>query len=269
MTDLWIVGLGIREVDQVTRETERVLRSVNEVLFVDTGIATQPFLETLCPRVSSLYQTSYSELGHRVGAYRAMAVAVIEAALERPPVAFAMQGHPLVGAYAPFLMRDMADVLGLSVEVLPGVSSVACLLADLWLDPMVTGLQMLEATDLLLRRRTLQSDLPALIWQAGTVETRLHSARVSRPERFHRLVAHLLQFYPRTHPVTIAYASPHRLVPEQRETVPLEALPDHAPAIHPGATLFLPATHRRPIQDARLLRDLDDPAHLRAITHSD
>ncbi|UCE58731.1 MAG: hypothetical protein JSU63_14960, partial [Phycisphaerales bacterium] len=160
MADIYIVGLGVLNVDHVTRETERVIRRSNEVLYVDTGVATQAYLEGLCPRVTPLFATSYEEDEHRLNAYHHMAARVLEAALDHPPVTFAMHGHPIVGVYAPFLIRDMAGLLDLEVLVLPGVSAMDCLFAELMVDPCIVGMQMYEATDLLLRRRPLQTDVP-------------------------------------------------------------------------------------------------------------
>ena len=51
-----VVGLGIVGVDQLTREAERAVRSANEVLYADTGIATQTVLESLGPKVTNLTQ---------------------------------------------------------------------------------------------------------------------------------------------------------------------------------------------------------------------
>lgn len=93
-----IVGLGVLNVDQITRETERAIRASKEVLYVDTGVATRPFLETLCPKVTSLYEICYEAVGHRLDAYHRMAALVMEAALDHSPVVFAMHGHPIVGA---------------------------------------------------------------------------------------------------------------------------------------------------------------------------
>ena len=129
-----------------------------------------------------------------------MAIRVVEAALDHPPVTFAIHGHPLIAVHPPFLVLEMANALGLRVEVLPGISAIDTLLADLRIDPVVHGVQMYEATDLLLRRRPLQNDVPAIIWQVGTLETGLHSQRVSRPERFARFLAHLRQYYPAAAP---------------------------------------------------------------------
>ena len=182
VADIYIVGLGVLNVDQLTREVERVIRRSNEVLYVDTGVATRAHLASLCPRVTSLFESSYEESSHRLNAYHHMAARVLDAALDHPPVTFAIHGHPIVGVYAPFLIRDMAGLLNLEVQVLPGISAMDCLFAELMVDPCVTGMQMYEATDLLLRRRPLQPDVPALIWQIGCVETTLHTMRVSNPE---------------------------------------------------------------------------------------
>lgn len=266
MTDITIAGLGITNVDQVTRETERALRACNEVLFVDTGIATEAWLRTLCPRVTDLYAESYREGAPRVNAYHHMAASTLEAALDHAPVVFAMQGHPIVYAYAPFLIRDTAALLGLEVEVLPGISSLDCLLADLMVDPGVQGMQLYEATDLLLRKRPLQPDVPALVWQVGTVETRLHTDRPSRPERFVRLRDHLLRSYPPQHPVTAYFAAPFPMMPPSAITFALQDLCDQAPLLHKGVTLYLPPATVRPVEDLELQGLVDDPAHLAKLT---
>ncbi|MHC4064921.1 MAG: SAM-dependent methyltransferase [Planctomycetota bacterium] len=267
MVDIFIVGLGVLNIDQITGDTERAIRRSNEVLYVDTGVATRTYLAGLCPRVTSLFETSYEEAGHRLNAYHHMAARVLDAALDHPPVTFAMHGHPIVGAYAPFLIRDMATVLALEVAVLPGVSAMDCLFAELMVDPCVAGMQMYEATDLLLRRRPLQADVHALIWQIGCVETSLHTRHVSKPVRFERLRSHLLRFYPARHYVSAVYSTPHPLMPSTVHRFALRDLCDYAHVLHPGFTLFIPAAIDRPIEDHELLRQIDRVEHLCRITH--
>jgi hypothetical protein len=266
MTDLWIAGLGIQTVGQVTREVKQAIRGSREVLYLDTGAATRTFLEGLCPRVTSLYEQSYSEDKPRVGAYEHMAARVVDAALDHPPVTFAIHGHPLVGVHAPFLVLELARVLDLRVGVLPGISGIDTVLADLRIDPVVHGVQMYEATDLLLRRRPLMSDVPAILWQIGPLETALHTMRVSRPERFNRFVAHLRQFYPARHEVTAIYCSPHPLLPPVTLRFALEDMPRHAEEIHAGFTLYVPAAASRAVTDCDLLGKLYSVEHLRSVT---
>ncbi|GMG82037.1 SAM-dependent methyltransferase [Paralimibaculum aggregatum] len=266
MPDIHVIGLGIRIGDHATREAERALAASTEVLFVDTGPATRAWLERLCPKVTPLFATSYREDRARRAGYHHMAARVLGAALDHPPVSFAIQGHPFVGVLASGLILRGAAALGLEVAAQPGISAMDCILAELGLDPLLGGLQSYEATDMLLRRRPLQADVPALIWQVGVVESCLHSTRPSRPERFQRLRDHLLAFYPPEHPVTAVFASPHPFVPTERWSFPLGTLAAQAPRLHAGITLHLPAAGVRPIADPALLARLEDPEHLARIT---
>ncbi|MBW1880388.1 MAG: hypothetical protein JRJ84_18680, partial [Deltaproteobacteria bacterium] len=235
--DIWIVGLGINGVDQVTRETERVLHASKEVLYADAGVGTRAYLEQMCPRVTDLFSDSYCEQRPRLNTYHHIAARVVEAALRHRPVTFAIHGHPLVFSYPPFLIADLARVLGMKVRIQPGISATAALLCDLEVDPGLFGMQMYEATELLVRRRPLVPDVPALIWQIGDVETRLRSMRPSRPERFDRIRDHLLQFYPADHPVVAVYSSPHPLMRSTRLDFPLGRIGDYAAQLHIGYTL--------------------------------
>ena len=260
-----VVGLGIVGVDQLTREAERAVRSANEVLYADTGIATQTVLESLGPKVTNLTQ-AYVEQGERVDTYRWMAARVVSAALEHAPVVFAMHGHPLVFTYPPFLIRDLGKALGLEVEFQPGISAFDAILAELGVDPCPAGLQMFEATDLLLRARPLMDDVPALIWQIGNVESCLHTARRSRPERFARLRDHLLRTYPSTHLAKAIYCSPHPMMRSVVHEVAIGELPNLAADLHAGYSLWIPALRQRPIADLELLEQITDPHHLARVT---
>lgn len=267
MADIYIVGLGVLNIDQITRQTERAIRRSNEVLYVDTGVATRTFLDGLCPKVTPLFATSYEESGRRLNAYHQMAARVLDAALDHPPVTFAMHGHPIVGVYAPFLIKDTAGLLDLEVQVMPGISAMDCLFAELMVDPCVSGIQMYEATEMLLRRRPLQPDVPALIWQIGCVETALYTTRRSKPERFERLQSHLLHFYPPEHTVTAFYSTPHPLVRSDALRFALREMCAQAHALHAGFTLFVPPATARAIEDHDLLNQIDSVEHLRRVTH--
>lgn len=268
MIDLWIAGLGLQTVSQVTREVEAAIRASREVLYLDTGVATRPFLESLCPRITSLYEQSYREDHARVSAYEHMAARVVDAALDHPPVTFAIHGHPLIAAHPPFLMLELAHALDLQVAVLPGISAIDTIFADLRTDPIVHGVQMYEATDLLLRRRPLQPDVPAILWQIGSLETGLHTMAVSTAERFTRFVAYLREFYPAGHEVVAIYSAPHALMPPHILRFALEDMGRHAHEFHAGFTLYVPPAAGRPVQDCEVLSRLYSLAHLQQITRS-
>jgi precorrin-3B methylase len=266
VTDIWIAGLGVKTVSHVTKEVEEALRQSREVLYLDTGAGTRKYIESVCPRVTSLFEESYREDRPRVSAYEHIAIRVVEAALDHPPVTFAIHGHPLVAATPPFLILQLAHALDLRVEVLPGISSLDTLFADLRLDPVVHGIQMYEASDVLLRRRPLFNDVPAIVWQIGPLETALHSDRASQPERFERFVQHLRRYYPAGHEVTAIYCSPHPLMPPNLIRFAIEDMGRHAEQIHGGFTLYIPPSAGRPVVDGQFAAQLFDPEHLKKIT---
>src|SRR5262249_34255756 len=122
--DIYIVGTGIMPAFHLTREAEAAIRASTEVLYVDKSFGIEELLNTLCPRITDLHAASYRENEPRIDAYRKMASLVVEAALDHPPVTLALYGHPLVYSLPPFLVMAAADVLGLRVKVLPGVSAL-------------------------------------------------------------------------------------------------------------------------------------------------
>jgi uncharacterized protein YabN with tetrapyrrole methylase and pyrophosphatase domain len=263
---IYIVGLGITSVLQLTRETEAAFRRSHEVFVLPAGYGVDQYVSTLCARVTNLHARSYVEGVPRLEAYDAMAAAVIEAALDHPPVSLGLYGHPLVYAYPPQLILATAPFLGLRVKVLAAVSSLDTILVDLNLDPAMEGLQMYEATELLVRRRVLQPDVPCLIWQVGAVESNLYSEHVSSPERFERILRYLLEYYPAEHEVVSVYSSTHPLIESQLIHFPLGAMEAHHRDLHQALTLYIPPVKTRPIADHDLLSRLDSVAHLREIT---
>lgn len=264
--DVTVVGLGLRGVDHVTQQGRAALRRAHEVLYVDTGVATGTWLESLCERVTPLFSQTYAGGSPRLDTYHLIAARVLQAAVRRAPVCLVVQGHPTVYSYVPLLLHATAPTLGLRVQIQPGISAEAAILAALGIDPCDHGLQSYEATDLLLRRRPLQPDVATLLWQVGGVETRLHSARRSVPARFERLTAWLLRFYGPDHPVTAVRIGVFPGVPSVARTVPLADLPSAAPYLDAATTLYLPPIGRRAIRDVELMRQLDDPVHLARIT---
>jgi uncharacterized protein YabN with tetrapyrrole methylase and pyrophosphatase domain len=264
--DLYIVGLGIVNVRQITHEVEAVLRRSKEILFVDRGYGIAEYLEQMCQKVTNLAEASYQEEDHRLNAYNKMTAMVLQAALDHSPVTFAIYGHPMVFVYPTLQVIQAAPLLGLRVQVLPGISTMDCLFIDLKLDPSSQGLQIYEATDLLLRQRPLQPDVACFILQIGTIESRLYSEATSTAERFSRIKTHLLKFYPPEHKVKAVYSSTFPLSPSIIIEFPIGEIELHFESLHPGATVYIPPLTIRPIADRELLSKIDSVTHLRQIT---
>jgi len=263
---LYLVGLGIRGPAQVTRETEAILRRCTRIYYAHTDPAVGAYLRQLCPRVFNLAGYHAHGRSHR-RTYDAIAAALTRGATRRPPVAFAVFGHPLVYvSLANWLLARPPR--GLRVKALPAVSALDCLFVDLHLNPADAGLQMFDANQLLLKRRPLQPDVPCLIWQPATVESTYATTAWSRPQRFHRLRDYLLGFYPKEHRVVLALsATTSRRTAPRLKRIALGRLEQARREIDAGATLFIPATHDRPVADEAFKKLALSAAHLREITY--
>lgn len=266
--DIYIGGLGITPSHHMTREVETVIRRSKEVFFLSNSYGCKEYLETLCPKVTDLYSLSYKEGSERLDAYNTMSATVINAALNNSPVSFVLYGHPSVFCYPPRQILQAAQLLGLKVKVLPGISSMDCIFSELNLDPGLHGLQMYEATDLLLRQRPLQPDVPCLIWQVGTVESVLYSKASNKPERFSRILNHLLKYYPSDHKIGAIFVSTYPLAPTKKIVFRLDEIESQYQYLHQGVTLYIPPINIRPIADKDLLEEIESVVHLRKLTNS-
>jgi uncharacterized protein YabN with tetrapyrrole methylase and pyrophosphatase domain len=211
----------------------------------------------------------YEDGKPRLATYEAVAHAVLTAAKASPPVALVTYGHPLVGCTPSQILLERAPRLGLVAKALPGVSSLDCLLVDLGLDPFEDGLQAYEATDVLLRRRSLQPDVPCFIFQPGTVESSLHCTAPNRPGRFHRLTRYLLRFYSPNHEVIVAGSAMESHRPSTLTRVLLRELEQAHGSLRGAVTIFLPPVESRPVKDRAVEALLNDPVHARSITAVD
>src|SRR5262249_22515976 len=221
--DIAVVGLGIVGSHQITREAEETIRRSNETFVIDSAVGVLDYLRTLCPKVTDL-KTVYEFGIHRRLIYRQMASVVTAAAMERPPVCFAAYGHPKLYCYPTTLLQRAARVLNLKIEVLPGVSSLDTLMIDVNLDPGFDGLQVYDATDLLVHKRRVKIGVTCFIMQAAIVLATYNRPIAPKTENFQRLENYLLEFYPADHKDIVVISRTHPLLEAGRLTVPIGKL---------------------------------------------
>jgi Tetrapyrrole (Corrin/Porphyrin) Methylases len=263
--DIYIAGLGIMGIWHLTHEAENCIKASKQVFIVDHGFGVSDYLQTLCPKVTSLLG-EYEEGLNRLETYRSMAAAVIAAALEDGPVCFAPYGHPVMYVYPTMLIRNAAKLLGLRLHIAPGISIFDTMLVDLDFDPGLTGVQIYEATALLIENRQLQPDVPCVLLQVDAIESGLFSRAPSAPRRFIRLQEHLLRFYPPEHSVIGLLSSTFPLVPALKREFPLSELPERLAETPLGGTLFIPPIGKRGRGNEEILSQLFDQEYLAEIT---
>jgi uncharacterized protein YabN with tetrapyrrole methylase and pyrophosphatase domain len=250
--DIGIVGTGIVGTHQLTREAEEVIRRSRRTFLIASGYGVAEYLRTLCPDVTDL-GFLYEPGMNRLPTYHKMAAEVIAAAVAAAPVCLATYGHPWVYCYPTTLITRAATHLGLHVEVFPGVSALDTLIVDLGMDIADNGIQMYEATDVLLRRRPIQSDVNCVIWQPTVVGDPTCPADWYEAEQFTPLQDYLLSFYPADHEVSLVTTKTHPLTRSVVKRLPLGELATNLSGAPGVGTLYIPALGERPVEDAALM----------------
>ena len=218
--DIYLVGTGIVGVMHLTREAEAALAASSHVFLVDPGFGVAKHVESLGPQVHNLLG-AYHEGRSRIETYLDMASSVVDAALENPPVSLAVYGNPAFFVYPSTLIRRAAEALDLVVHVVPGISSLDTVLIDLDIDAGQSGLQLYEATALLVENRRLDPEVPCLVLQVDAVESVFHTNAPNASSRFGRLQQHLMSFYPADHLVTNVRSATFPIFGPELTTFPL------------------------------------------------
>jgi uncharacterized protein YabN with tetrapyrrole methylase and pyrophosphatase domain len=250
--DIGIVGTGIVGTHQLTREAEAVIRRCNRTFVIADGYGITDYLATLCPRVTDL-GTLYEPGKNRGPTYHKMAAEVVSAAVSDSPVCLATYGHPWVYCYPTALINEAAPLLGLRVEVFPGISAFDTLLVDLGTDIAVNGIQMYEATDILIRRRPIQNDVACVIWQPTVVGDPTCPSQPYPAEQFKPLQEYLLRFYPADHEASLVTCKTHPLTRSVVRRLRVGDLAAELAGDPDVGTLYIPALQQRPIEDTELM----------------
>lgn len=264
--DIYIVGLGIVGTRQITKEVEEVLRKSECVFILYYQKIMNDYIEKdLGTPVKDLHQ-EYEEGLDRSKTYRKMADRVMNQAMKaKKPITLALYGHPTIFVSPTRIIQEEAPQKGLQVKVLPGISSIDCIFAEIGLDPGAGGIQMYEATDFLIRRFTPDTAVPLFLWQVGTLETGLYSAKVSKPARFIRLQKYLQEFYSEDHIIYLLRTATFPFTRSDQRAFRLRDFENQYKHVHPAHTLYVPPLKEKPIYDFELAEQITSKTHLSSI----
>jgi hypothetical protein len=165
---LILIGSGIKAINQFTLESEAYLRWADAVYFCVADPATERWILEHKPDAVDLY-TLYDNDKNRAETYIQMSELMLQSVRQGLNVVGIFYGHPGVFVNPSHRAIAIARQEGHEAVMLPAVSALDCLFADLGIDPSRPGCQVIEATDLLLRRRTLLTDSHVVIFQVGSV----------------------------------------------------------------------------------------------------
>lgn len=270
--DIYIAGTGTVGYRQLTEEVKEAFKKSETIYLLHHQELVKEYLDEEFARVVDV-SDEYNEEEVRSNTYQRIADRVLEGALgeHSGPVTFATYGHPMLFVDSSRILMEEAPSRDLDVEVMPGTSALDCLYTDIGLDPAINGLQIYDATDILVREADLNPRTPAMILQIGSVESVLYSTRKSKPERFTNIKNHLQQFYPDDHEVYLLQTATFPISDSEQTGFELqnfdtEQVSEQVRHIH---TLYIPPYEVRSVENNDMLEKIQSPEHLRSITKSD
>ncbi|TWB68727.1 precorrin-6B methylase 1 [Nitrospirillum amazonense] len=195
---LAIVGTGIQALGHLTREAEGHIRHADVVFHCIRDPLMLADLHALNPNVIDL-TTLYGADKRRSLTYVQMAEVMVAEVRSGRRVTGVFYGHPGFYVAPARLALTTAKAEGYDTCLLPGVSSLDYLFADLRVDPSQSGYQAMEATDFLLRNRPLVTSGHVVLMQVGPVGD-LFRPVTDNLERRAILFERLIEIYGENHP---------------------------------------------------------------------
>jgi precorrin-6B methylase 1 len=233
---LSVVGAGIRPGLHLTEETRRRIVHAQDVLYLLAEVAPTRWIHRLNPSAESMNDI-YRPGRDQREVYDELVGRVLERVRRGRTVCMVTYGHPAVFDDSCHEALRRARDEGFGAELLPAVSAMDCLFADLEIDPGRGGLQLYEATDFLESARRPETVVPLILWQISVVGGTRTTGTVER-QGLRRLADRLAELYHAAHEVIVYEASPF---PIGRPLIERTRVEDLAKAPVTGlASLYVP-----------------------------
>jgi uncharacterized protein YabN with tetrapyrrole methylase and pyrophosphatase domain len=246
---LTVVGTGYRVAGHVTPQVRSHLVGADRLFYLVADAATAHWMEGLNPGARSLHDC-YREGVDGPTACGAMVDRILAAVRDGHEVCAAFYGHPAIFVPPGLAALAAARAEGFDARMLPAISALDCLYADLGFDPGARGCQVYEATDYVLRRRHADPHTPVILLQAGAVGVRTYrTALDADPWRVALLAEVLAHRYPVDHPVTVYELAALPFAAPRVDVLPLARLA--ATPLNVYSTLFVPPVGP-PAEDAAM-----------------
>lgn len=251
---LEILGSGIEAIG-FTRADEARIRAADEVFFCVADPATKLWLLDQRPDAYDLYAL-YDDSKRRYVTYMQMAEAMLHPVRDGRHVVAIFYGHPGIFVLATHRAVKIARREGHRAEMRAAVSALDTLCADLGVDPSQPGMQMYEATDMLIRARRPDPGLHLVLWQVGLIGELGYRRQGYLNSNFAALLDYLEPLYGPDHPVVNYVGSRYPGVEPLIDRQTIASLRD--PAVQSWvtgiSTFYLPPRAAAPADPAMLAR---------------
>jgi uncharacterized protein YabN with tetrapyrrole methylase and pyrophosphatase domain len=203
---LFIVGTGIKFVSHLTQEAKTHIEKADKVLYLLNEPAMQAWITQINPNSESL-DPLYKKHYQRSESYQEISNYILSTLEKTNILTIVVYGHPILLCDLTTNAGTVAKNLGYHVKTLPGISSEACLFADLIVNPYRGGLQSFEATDFLIYKRNFDTSSHLVLWQVESIGALCHSSNHNNEIGIKILMEYLIQHYSPDHELVIYEAA--------------------------------------------------------------
>ncbi|MBT9583643.1 hypothetical protein IV102_09840 [bacterium] len=224
MSKLSVLGLGLRCPKQTSQRCLQALRESNQLFLISDHLDKQAWLSRLNPNYYNL-MVHYGPGKPRRDTYQEMADQVLACLRQGRSAALVSYGHPLVFCDPSRLAIEQTAQEGFPIDILPGVSSIDCLLADLRVDVLRYGLQIYEGHDLLLHAVAVDPRASQVVFQVPSLGDSGGGWKAGRFRGFIRALAEkLAESFGWDHQVVLYFGSNSPDRPTRADRLPLSQL---------------------------------------------
>ena len=245
--ELTVIGSGI-EAAGFTSADELRIRDADEVFFCVADPATVVWVKALRPDAYDLY-VLYDDGKPRYLTYMQMAEAMLHFVRLGRRVLAIYYGHPGVFVLSTHRAIAIARREGHRAVMRAAVSALDTLCADLGIDPSQPGLQTFEATDMLIRRRRVDTCVHLVLWQVGLIGELGYRRRGFLNSGFSILLDYLEEAYGPGHTVVNYVGSRYPGIDPVVDVRTIAAFrdPDAQAAVTGISTFYLPPKAAAPV----------------------
>jgi precorrin-6B methylase 1 len=243
---LTIVGCGIQSATDLTRGACQHIRRAGKVLCVVAEPVTLLWLQRLNPNVESLHHL-YAADKPRQQTYQEMVAQILRWLRAGSTVCVVSYGHPGVFADAMHAAIGRARNAGFAARMLPGISAIDWLYADLGIDPATRGCQIHDASEFLAYQPRFDPTAGLMLLQVGAIGEP-NQPRQSNARGFRMLRDYLANAYGPHHEVVLYEASPYAIANPSIQRAPLGKVQRLRLSL--ASTLYVPPKKRRAMHKA-------------------
>jgi hypothetical protein len=207
--DLVCVGSSLSGYHAITLDAVRHMRVARRVFIYALNEDHLAFLRQFNPTVVDLNSTLYLDGAACADTYRDIIDHVLVES-RAGGVAYVSQGSPVFQTYTALELVRRARAEGLAARILPGVSSLECLLAALGIAQPIDELQLYTCRAVAAGEARPDPRTPCLLFNVSVYAAAVVNTRGSRArqERLIPLAATLAAIYPPDHPVSLLHLEP-------------------------------------------------------------